>query len=70
MAVTLSLRQLTIPQGQTLLIHNFNYQQVTTSPIFPRLSIPDLVTEVLAQSSEIGRSPALRALRQKLKQLL
>ncbi len=46
------------------------YRQVTTSPTFPRLPIPELVGEVLAQSSAIGRSPALRAFRQRLKQLL
>lgn len=46
------------------------YRQVTTSPTFPRLPIPDLVADVLAQSREMGRSPALRAFRQRLKQLL
>ncbi|MGD1809533.1 hypothetical protein ACP6PL_29430 [Dapis sp. BLCC M126] len=46
------------------------YQQVSTSPTFPTLLIRDLVAEVLAQSSEIWRSPALRAFRQRLKQLL
>ena len=47
-----------------------SYQQVSTSPTFPRLPIPELVAEVLAESRKIGRSPALRAFRQKLKQLL
>ncbi|MGK7873654.1 MAG: Uma2 family endonuclease [Xenococcaceae cyanobacterium] len=46
------------------------YQQVPTSPTFPALNIPDLVAEVLAQSIAIGRSPALRAFRQKLRQRL
>jgi Uma2 family endonuclease len=56
--------QLTIYQLQ-----EGNYQQVTTSLTFPKLPIPVLVTEILAQSSEIGRSPALRAFRRRLKQL-
>ncbi len=46
------------------------YRQVATSPTFPTLPICELVAEVLAQSRERGRSPALRAFRQRLKQLL
>ncbi|NES40723.1 MAG: Uma2 family endonuclease [Moorea sp. SIO1G6] len=52
------------------LLQGGEYRQVTTSPTFPRLPIPDLVADVLAQSRETGRSPALRAFRQRLKQLL
>ena len=52
------------------LLQGGDYRQVTTSPIFPQLPIRDLVTEVLAQSGNVGRSPALRAFRQRLKQLL
>lgn len=52
------------------LLQGEDYQEVSTSPTFPRLAIQDLVAEVLAQSREIGRSPALRAFRQRLKQLL
>ncbi|MDJ0843955.1 Uma2 family endonuclease [Crocosphaera sp.] len=52
------------------LLQGGDYRQVTTSPTFARLAIPDLVAEVLAQSSEIGRSPALRAFRHRLKELL
>lgn len=47
-----------------------SYEQVSTSPTFPRLPIPELVAEVLAGSSKMGRSPALRAFRQKITQLL
>jgi len=47
-----------------------SYQQVSISPTFPNLPIPELVAEVLAQSSKVGRSPALRALRKKLKQFI
>lgn len=52
------------------LLQGESYQQVSISPTFPRLPIQDLVAEVLAQSIEMGRSPALRAFRQRLKQLL
>ena len=47
-----------------------SYQQVSTSPTFPNLPISDLVAEVLAESSKLGRSPALRALRKKVRQLI
>ncbi|MGK7929945.1 MAG: Uma2 family endonuclease [Microcystaceae cyanobacterium] len=57
-------------QLRIYLLQEGDYQQVTTRSIFPRLAIQDLVGEVLAQSSEIGRSPALRAFRQKLRQSL
>lgn len=43
------------------------YQLVATSPTFPELPILDLVSDVLAHSLEIGRSPALRAFRQKIR---
>ena len=51
-------------------LQGVSYQQVSTSPIFPGLPIPELVAEVLAESSKIGRSPALRTFRQKIKRLL
>jgi Uma2 family endonuclease len=44
------------------------YQPVASSPTFPTLPILDWVTEVLQQSLEMGRSPALRAFRQKIRQ--
>ena len=47
-----------------------SYRQVSTSPTFPNLPISDLVAEVLAESSKVGRSPALRALRKKVRQLI
>ena len=47
-----------------------SYQQVSTSPTFPNLPISDLVADVLAESSKLGRSPALRALRKKVRQLI
>lgn len=45
------------------------YQNSTTSPTFPNLPILEWVSEVLAQSQAIGRSPALRAFRQKIRSL-
>lgn len=52
------------------LLQGGEYRQINTSPTFPGLPITELVTEVLAQSLESGRSPTLRAFRQRLKQLL
>lgn len=46
------------------------YQNFTTSPTFPNLPILEWVSEVLAQSQAIGRSPALRAFRQKIRSTL
>jgi Uma2 family endonuclease len=45
------------------------YQPVSTSLTFSTLPILDFVAEVLAQSLEIGRSSALRAFRQKIRNL-
>uniref|UniRef100_B8HP20 Putative restriction endonuclease domain-containing protein n=1 Tax=Cyanothece sp. (strain PCC 7425 / ATCC 29141) TaxID=395961 RepID=B8HP20_CYAP4 len=45
------------------------YQTVCTSPTFPDLPILTLVPEVLSQSIAIGRSPALRGLRQQIQGL-
>lgn len=46
------------------------YQSITISPTFPSLPILELVAEVLEQSVAIGRSPALRAFRQKIRSRL
>lgn len=43
------------------------YQGVLTSPTFPHLPIVDLVAETIAQGQTIGRSPALRALRNRIR---
>ncbi|MGB3237678.1 MAG: Uma2 family endonuclease [Geitlerinemataceae cyanobacterium] len=45
------------------------YQPVSASSTFPELPILDLVAEVLAQSIEVGRSPALRVFRQRIRGL-
>jgi Uma2 family endonuclease len=51
------------------ILQSGQYQPVSTSPTFPKLPILDLVTEVLVQSVELGRSPALRSFRQKIRNL-
>ena len=43
------------------------YQHSAISPTFPQLPVLAWVSEVLEQSRAIGRSPALRAFRQKIK---
>ncbi|MBD2578911.1 Uma2 family endonuclease [Oscillatoria sp. FACHB-1406] len=45
------------------------YQPVLISSTFLNFPIVDLVAEVLAQSQQVGRSPALRAFRQKIRNL-
>ncbi|MBE9078425.1 Uma2 family endonuclease [Romeria aff. gracilis LEGE 07310] len=45
------------------------YQLVNVSPTFPTLPILGLVAELLEQSSLLGRSPALRALRRRIQAL-
>jgi len=51
------------------LLQSGEYQESTVSPTFPHLPILEWVSEVLAQSQEIGRSPALRSLRQRIRTL-
>ncbi|MEO0432792.1 MAG: Uma2 family endonuclease [Cyanobacteria bacterium J06656_5] len=46
------------------------YESVIISPTFPELPILDWVTDVLVQSANLGRSPALRAFRKKVRQIL
>ncbi|MGA1282790.1 MAG: Uma2 family endonuclease [Prochlorothrix sp.] len=43
------------------------YHSVTTSPTFPDLPICDLVEDVITESQSIGRSPALRNLRKRIR---
>jgi Uma2 family endonuclease len=43
------------------------YQNSAISPTFPQFPILEWVSDVLAQSRAIGRSPALRAFRQKIR---
>ena len=50
-------------------LHAGQYESVTISPTFPKLPILDWVTDVLVQSANLGRSPALRAFRKKVRQV-
>lgn len=68
--VSLGVGELWIYDRGTLKIYilqSGQYQPVSSSPTFPELPILDLVAEVLSQSLEVGRSPALRAFRQKIR---
>lgn len=49
------------------ILQSGQYQSSMTSPTFPNLPILIWVAEVLEQSRAIGRSPALRAFRQKIR---
>jgi len=51
------------------LLQSGEYQESAVSPTFPHLPILEWVSEVLAQSQAIGRSPALRSLRQRIRTL-
>ena len=46
------------------------YQLAAASPTFSTLPVLEWVAEVLAQSLEIGRSPALRAFRKKVRKMI
>jgi Uma2 family endonuclease len=52
------------------LLQSGQYRASATSPTFPNVPILEWVSDVLAQSRELGRSPALRALRQKIRSTL
>ncbi|MEB3251273.1 MAG: Uma2 family endonuclease [Cyanobacteriota bacterium] len=68
----LAVSELWVYEGAELKIYLLKagqYQSSTTSPTFPKLPILEWVAEVLEQSREIGRSPALRAFCQKIRSL-
>jgi len=46
------------------------YIEQTGSQLFPKIPVVALVTTLLAQSTEQGRSPALRAMRKQVRELL
>ncbi|WP_346294401.1 Uma2 family endonuclease, partial [Sphaerothrix gracilis] len=46
------------------------YQLAITSPTFPALPVLELVAEVFEQSLQSSRSPALRAFRKKIRQMI
>lgn len=69
----LGVPELWVYEGTELKIYRLQageYQSSTTSPTFPNLPIVAWVSEVLEQSRELGRSPALRAFRQKIRSTL
>lgn len=69
----LAVPELWVYEGTELKIYLLEagqYRSSTTSPTFPNLPILEWVSEVLEQSREIGRSPALRAFRQKMRSTL
>lgn len=68
---SLEVPELWIYEGGHLNIYTLQlgqYQQSSTSLIFPDLPILEIVRETLEQSLAIGRSPALRALRRRIQQ--
>lgn len=69
----LGVPELWVYEGTELKIYILEagqYQTSTTSPTFPKHPILEWVSEVLEQSQAIGRSPALRAFRQKIRSTL
>lgn len=68
--LSLGVPELWIYAGGELKIYtrqSGQYQSVSTSPTFPNLPILDLVKQVFEHSILIGRSPALRGFRQKIR---
>jgi Uma2 family endonuclease len=68
----LAVPELWVYEGTELKIYilqSEQYQNSATSPTFPDLPILEWVSEILEQSRAIGRSPALRAFRQKIRDL-
>lgn len=71
--VTLGVPELWVYEEGSLKIYvlqSGQYQSVFVSPTFPSLPVLVLVQVVVEESGTIGRSPALRALRQKVRQIL
>ncbi len=68
--IRLGVPELWVYEGTALkiyLLQSGQYQESATSPTFPDRPILEWVSEVLTQSILIGRSPALRALRQNVR---
>jgi Uma2 family endonuclease len=67
----LAVPELWVYEGNALKIYGLvagQYQALSLSPTFPDLPILEWVSAVLDQSLSIGRSPALRALRLKVRE--
>jgi Uma2 family endonuclease len=52
------------------ILQDGQYAESTVSPTFPGLSILELISEFVDHSETLGRSPALRAFRLRIKELL
>ena len=68
----LGVPELWVYEGKKLKIYLLEagqYQNAATSPTFPNLPILEWIAEVLEQSQAIGRSPALRAFRKKIRSI-
>ncbi len=71
--VCLGVGELWVYDGNEIKIYvleSGRYQQVSISPTFPQLPVLEWITEALDRSVEIGRSPALRAFRQQVRQIV
>lgn len=71
--VRLGVGELWVYDGNEIKIYvleSGRYQQVSISPTFPQLPVLEWITEALDRSVEIGRSPALRAFRQQVRQIV
>lgn len=69
--VRLGVGELWVYDGNEIKIYvleSGRYQQISISPTFPQLPVLEWITEALDRSVKIGRSPALRAFRQQVRQ--
>jgi Uma2 family endonuclease len=55
---------------QINILQGSQYQESQISPTFPNLPVVDLISEAIEQSAAIGRSPALRAFRNKIREIV
>lgn len=55
---------------QINILQESKYVGSQSSPTFPGLPIIELITEFVAQSVTLGRSPTLRAFRDRIRQLI
>lgn len=71
--VRLGVQELWVYEGDELKIYVLQagqYQSVAVSPTFPTLPVLALVQQGVAESLTLGRSPALRSLRQRVREIL
>lgn len=71
--IKLGVPEVWVYEGNQLRIYILQpnqYQENAFSPTFSKLPISSLITELLDQSRQVGRSQALRSLRQKIKKMI